>query len=243
MSLSFQFFSKSFSLFLPLIMYFFSLKLDSMSLFSLSFSFLITSVSTLSTLHPLVLRCTVLPLFCGNPLQFYKTFFMVLVIGVSLLLLPQLKFTSLSLGSFSWRVAQGNSWCWGLHTEDGAVGGTSRKWLGVILCIVLLEFFCLLRAFSTPLKINLGFKKQTCFLDCRTFVPSWFISNLWEKIMCASETAEGIFRTLKFTHASFKVASCWGKLFMMLVTEIVSLVNSFAPERLAFHLCHLLNMK
>lgn len=100
MSLSFQIFSKSFSLFLPFIMYFFSLKLDSMSLFSLSFSFLIASVSTLSTLHPLVLRCTVLPLFCGNPLQFYKTFFMVLVIGVSLLLLPQLN-ASLSLGSFS----------------------------------------------------------------------------------------------------------------------------------------------
>lgn len=56
--------------------------------------------------------------------------------------------------------------------------------------------------------------------------------------MRSREAVEVIFQTLKFTCTSFKVAPCWGKLLMMLVTEIVSLGNSSLPERLAFYLCH-----
>lgn len=78
-------------------------------------------------------------------------------------------------------------------------------------------------------KLIWAMKKQTFFFfNFRIFVLNWFVSNLWE----------AIFQTLKFTYMSFRDALCWGKLFVMLVTEIVSLVNSFEPERLAFCLCH-----
>lgn len=66
-----------------------------------------------AALHLALLRCLVVPFFIflffgGSPLQFHWTFSIGLVIGVSLALLSSLN-TPVCLGSFSCRVAEGDS--------------------------------------------------------------------------------------------------------------------------------------
>lgn len=172
--------------------------------------------------------------FGGSPLQFHWTFFIGLVIGVSLALLSSLN-TPVCLGSFSCRVVEGDGGG-GVCTQRmmlvEALQETDSEWcfvwchLSFPVCsehspLRTLLYFCL--------KINLGHENFFFFKYFRSFVPNWFISNLWEVI----------FQALKLTYMSFRVALCWGKLFPMLVTETVSLANPF--ERLTFRLCQLLN--